>query len=67
MILSNGDEDITVHTDRKIKRKMKGAGMGTVSMIVSEPEDKWYRVSFHKCRRLDDNCESVPFGYIKDA
>ena len=36
-------------------------------MIVSEPEDKRYRVSFHKRRRLDDNCDSVPFVYIKDA
>jgi hypothetical protein len=31
--------------------------------IISEPEDKMYRVSYFKRRRLVDNT-SIPFGYI---
>jgi len=48
------------HTQNKIKRKRKGAG-GTVS-IVTETEDKIYRNSFFKRRRLGDNT-TVPFVY----
>jgi hypothetical protein len=59
MILNVGPGDtVTVHTDKKIKRKKKGAGVS----IVTEPEDKVYRVCFQKRRRLQDNT-SVPFGY----
>jgi hypothetical protein len=60
MIL-NGDENdtVVVHTKHKMKRKK---GKGGVN-IVSEPEDKTYRVSFLKRRRLNDNT-SLPFGYI---
>ena len=59
MILETGVETTaTVHTEKKIKRKGKG---GTVA-IVTEPEDKTYRISFFKRRRLADN-SSVPFGY----
>ena len=47
------------HTEGKIKRKRKG---GETVSIVSEPEDKLYRISFFKRRRLADNT-SVPFGY----
>jgi hypothetical protein len=47
-----------VHTDRKIKRK-KGQGAVT---IVTVPEDKICRLSFHKRRRLNDNTP-VPFWY----
>jgi hypothetical protein len=55
----NGEPDVVmVHTDKKIKRKRKG---GCVSLIT-EPEDKMYRISFFKIRRLKDNT-SVP--YIK--
>jgi hypothetical protein len=50
--------EIVVHTNKKIKRNM---GQGGVA-IVTEPEDKIYRLSFHKRRRLNDNT-SVPFGY----
>jgi len=61
---------ITVRTEMKIKRKMRmcdgsgvtGAGPGA---IVSGPEAKVYRVSFHKRKRLDD-FYSVPFAHIKD-
>ena len=64
MILRSEDESspvINVHTEKKIKRKRKVAGGGLVS-IVTEPEDKIYRISFFKRRRLDDHT-SVPFGY----
>ena len=60
MILRTGDAVVNVHTERKIKRKRMGGG-GPVA-IVTEPEDKIYRISFFKRRRLDDNT-SVPFGY----
>ena len=66
MILGcNEKETITVHTERKIKRKRGKDGDGRVN-IISEPEDKTYRVSFFKRRRLDNN-SSVPFGYIKGS
>jgi len=45
----------------KIKRKRKVEGGGLIS-IVTETEDKIYRISFFKRRRLDDHT-SVPFGY----
>jgi len=60
MILSKkDDETVIVHTEHKIKRK-KIAGCVN---LISEPEDKTYRVSFLKRRRLNDNT-SLPFGYI---
>jgi hypothetical protein len=71
MILGTEARDvITVRTDRKIKRKMRrcdGSGQGGIDTvtIVFEPKENVYRVSFHKCRRLDD-FDSVPFGTIKD-
>jgi hypothetical protein len=52
---------VTVHTEKKIERKRIGGGGGTVA-IVTDPEDKMYRISFFKRWRLDDNT-SVPFGY----
>jgi hypothetical protein len=59
MILSkDADETIIVRTKNKIKRKKSN---GVVNWI-SEPEDKTYRVSFLKRRRLNDNT-SLPFGY----
>jgi len=59
MILKRGPV-VTVHTEHKIKRKRK-TGEGAVS-IITEPEDKIYRVSFFKRRRLSDET-SLPFGY----
>jgi len=56
-------DNVTVHTERKIKRKR---GKGGRVQIVTEPEDKTYRVYFFKRRRLRDNT-SVPFGYRKGA
>ena len=52
-------EHATVQTE-KIKRKKK-AGGGVVS-IVTEPQDKLYRISFFKRRRLQDNT-SVTYEY----
>jgi hypothetical protein len=61
MILGREEEPtVIVHTEKKMKSKRTGGG-GTVS-IVTEPEDKMYRISFFKRRRLADNA-SVPFGY----
>ena len=61
MILEKTEEDhVTVHTEKKIKRKKKPGG-GVVA-IVTEPEDKLYRISFFKRRRLQDHT-SVPYGY----
>ena len=55
------DSVVTVHSEHKIKRR-KWRSEGAVS-INTEPEDKRYRISFFKRRRLSDN-NSVPFGYI---
>jgi hypothetical protein len=71
MILdAEGREVIPVRTERKMKRKVRkrgGSGLpcADTTAIVSEPEAKVYRISFHKVRKLDD-FDSVPFGYIKD-
>ena len=59
MVLETGVEPtVTVHTEKKIERKREG---GTVA-IVTETEDKTYRIAFFKRRSLADN-SSVPFGY----
>ena len=63
MILKTGrptTDVVTVHTDKKIKRKREKDGR---VQILSEAEGKIYRVSFFKRRRLQDN-NSVPFGYL---
>ena len=60
MILGTGEPTVTVHTEKKFKRKRKGEG-GTVA-IVTEPEDKSYKISFFKRRRLADHSK-FPFGY----
>ena len=52
---------VTVHTERKIKRKR---GIGGRVQIVTETENKTYRVLFFKRRRLHNNT-SVPFRYIR--
>ena len=61
VILGKGREPnvLNVHTEKKIKRKRKVGG--TVA-IITELEDKRYRISFFKRQRLHDNT-SVPFGY----
>ena len=71
MILCADVKDvITVRTESKIKRKRRkcdGSSPSSADMVtvVSETEEKLFRVSFHKRRRLDE-FDSVPFGYIKD-
>ena len=64
MILKTGsttsDDVVTVHTEKKIIRKREKNGR---VQILTEAEDKIYRVSFLKRRRLHDN-NSVPFGYL---
>jgi len=60
MILNkDAEETVIVRTKHKIKRKKIDGGVH----LRSEPEDKTYRVSFLKRRRLNDNT-SLPFGYI---
>jgi hypothetical protein len=58
----NGSDRVTVHTEHKIKHKR---AVGWID-IITEPEDKMYRISFFKRRRLVDNT-SVPFGYISES
>ena len=53
-------EQVTVHTEKK--NKLKGKAGGGVVSIITETENKLYRSSFFKRRRLHDNT-SVPFGY----
>jgi hypothetical protein len=63
MILSTDvDETVTVRTKNKSKRKRCDGGVN----IISQPEEKMYRVSFSKRKRLNDNT-SLPFGYIYDV
>ena len=61
-IILNREPDyvVTVHTKHKIKRKRK---LEDAVSVVTEPEDKIYRISFFKRRRSNDN-NSVPFWYI---
>ena len=60
LVLAGDDtERVTVHTERKIKRKREDVKI----YIVTYTEDKIYKASFLKRRRLCDN-SSVPFGYI---
>ena len=59
MILIEGEETVIVRTKNKIKRKKSKGGVN----IISEPENKTYKVLFLKLRRLNDNT-SLPFGYI---
>jgi len=59
MILEQGESVVNVHTEDYIKRKRRADG--TVAM--TENEDKRYRISFFKRRRMHDH-SSVPFGYI---
>jgi hypothetical protein len=71
MVLGTDTPDVfTVRTERKIKRKTRrcdGSGPSSEDILTmaSEHEEKIYRVSFHKRRRLDD-LNSVTFGFIKD-
>ena len=59
ILCKKDDESVIVRTENKIKRKKIDGGVH----LISESEDKTYRVSFLKRRRLNDNT-SLPFGYI---
>jgi hypothetical protein len=62
MILSmDSDETVIVRTQNKIKRKRGRVGVS----INRQSEEKTYRVSFLKRRRLNDNT-SLAFGYIRE-
>jgi hypothetical protein len=66
MILNGNEQaNFTVLNARKIKRKRGKSGEGRMQ-IVTESEDRVYRVSFLNRRRLKDNT-SLPFVYIKQA
>ena len=59
----NATDVITVHTEKKIIRKMRKCvppGSDTVS-VVSESEENVYRLYFHKGTRLEI-CDSFPFS-----
>jgi hypothetical protein len=57
----NASDRGTVHTENKIKRKREGGRIH----IITEPEDKMYRISFFKRRELAENT-SVSFCYINE-
>jgi len=59
ILIRKDDETVIVHTKNKIKRKKIDGGVH----LISEPEDKTYRVSFLNRRPFNDNT-SLPFGYI---
>ena len=61
MIMEQGEPIVNVHTEHGIKRKRRADGLID---IVTEHENKRYRVSFFKRRRMHDN-SSVPLGYIQ--
>ena len=57
MILSADAREITINTERKIKRKTRKCEYSSLPgtdaiVIVSEPEENVHRISFHKRRRL---------------
>jgi hypothetical protein len=57
MILNRVDEDtVTVRTEKQIRRKREKEGVH----VITEHEEKIYKVSFLKRRRLLNN-SSVPF------
>jgi hypothetical protein len=60
MILGQGESVVNLHTEHKIKRKRRA---GWVVDLVTEPENKRYKISFFKRRRMPDH-PSVPLGYI---
>ena len=57
MVLNGTQRDIVVHTAKKIKTKRDRGG----PFVVSQPEDKRYKITFLKLRRMDGN-DSLPFG-----
>jgi len=60
MILGLGVSVVNVHTEHKMKRKRRAGG---VIDLMTEPENKRYRISFFKRRRMPDH-SLVHLGYI---
>ena len=60
MILNKRPDEVVTDT---LTGKLSGREKTEECRILSEAEDKIYRVSFFKRRRLYDN-NSVPFGYF---
>ena len=60
MILGHGESVVNLHTEHKVKRKKRAGG---VIDLVTEPENKRYRISFFKRRRMYDH-SSVHLRYI---
>jgi len=60
IILEHSEPIVNVHTEHKIKRKRRAGG--TVA-IVSDPENKSYRISFFKRRRMHDHSLSLSGVY----
>jgi len=59
IILGQAESVLNVHTEHKIKRKKRAGG---VVDLVTESENKRYRMSFKRLRLPDHS--SVPLGYI---
>jgi len=59
MILGQGESVVNVHTEHKMKRKRRAV---VVVDLLTEPENKLYRISFFKRRRMPDH-SSVLLGY----
>ena len=60
MILGHSESVVNVHTEHKIKRKRRA---GRVVDLVTETENKRYRISFFKRRRMYDH-SSETLSYI---
>ena len=60
MILEHCEPIVNVHTEHKIKRKRRAGG--TVA-IVTEPENKRYKISFFERHRMHKHW-LVLFGFI---
>jgi hypothetical protein len=48
MILKGEPGTVNVHTERKVKQKRRADGGGACVSLITEPEDKLYRISFFK-------------------
>ena len=59
MILEQGEPIVNVDTENKIKRRRR---VGGTEALVTKPENKRYRISFFKRRRMHGH-SSVPLGY----
>jgi len=56
MILGQVESVVNVHTEHKIKRKRRAV---VVVDLLTEPENKLYRISFFKRRRMPDHTSVI--------